>query len=210
DNHTLGDFVRLALKKVSRESRIKDIKRVVTLNKDELRIHKLAALTLFSLQGPIMIHAGQEFARSKIIANTNVPDLHVGTIDENSYNKDNETNYINYEHAEWNKGLFNYYKGLIRLRKQFPQLRKSRLENLTFLTDSKNPFAVGYISKMEGEKDLLVFVNGDSKNISGVKLPDGQWQVLADGKKVYQNIERKIVAGTLKLNPTEGIILIKQ
>ena len=52
-----------------------------------------------------MIHSGQEFARSKVIFNdVNVNDEEKGRLDHNSYNKDNETNYINYDYATMNAG----------------------------------------------------------------------------------------------------------
>ncbi|MBM4176354.1 MAG: pullulanase [Ignavibacteria bacterium] len=210
DGYTLGDFVRLATGKIERHDAVRDAKKLVTLSKEELKIHKLAALTLFSLQGPVMIHSGQEFARSKIIALTSTPDIHIGTLDHNSYDKDNETNYINYEHVDWNKELLLYYKGIINLKKKYPQLRKSSLSDLTFISDSTNEFAVGYISKMKDQAELLVFVNGSNKNKSEISIPSGEWYVLADGIKVYNSKdEQKIVKDILKLEPTEGIILVK-
>ncbi len=211
DGYTLGDFVRLAIDKIERHDVVKDVKKLVSLTKEELKIHKLAALTLFSLQGPVMIHSGQEFARPKIVAKTSAPDIRTGTLDDNSYDKDNQTNYINYEHAEWNKELLNYYKGLIELRKTYPQLRKSKLENLSFITDTANEFGVGYISKIHGEKDVIVFLNGNPKIPSQISLPEGEWQILADGIKVYEETDKpKIVTAKLILLPTEGAILIKK
>ncbi len=55
-----------------------------------------------------MIHAGQEYARSKVIAPTGLPDVAVGTIDHNSYDKDDETNYLNYAHADMKEELVQY------------------------------------------------------------------------------------------------------
>lgn len=210
DGYTLGDFVRLAISKIEKNDAVKDVKKLVTLTKEEMKIHKLAALTLFSLQGPVMIHSGQEFARSKIIAHTKSPDIHIGTLDHNSYEKDNETNYINYEQAEWNNELLQYYKGLISLKKKYPQLRKASLQDISFLADTSNEFGVGYISKIGDGKELLVFVNGDSKIKSEIKLPEGEWLALADGLKVYEEKDKpKFIKDILKLEPTEGVILLK-
>jgi pullulanase/glycogen debranching enzyme len=157
-----------------------------------------------------MIHSGQEFARSKIIARTKAPDIHIGTLDHNSYEKDNETNYINYEHAEWNDELLQFYKGMISLKKKHPQLRRSSLNDLTFIADTSNEFAVGYMSKMEGQNELLVFINGNTRSKSEIPLPAGEWLVLADGQKVYNEKDKpKIIKDILKLEPTEGIILLK-
>ncbi len=217
DNYTLGDFIRLAIKKIDKNDCFFYPKKVITLTPIELKIHKLAALTLFSLQGPIMIHSGQEFARSKIIPPENKNDIHIGTIDENSYNKDNETNYINYEHVQLNKELFEYYKGLIYWRKKLPQLRNSKLEQLTFIVDPSNEFCVGYISSPydinnnQKLNDLIVIVNGNPSKSSQIKLPDGEWISIVDGKKVYMDFEVKSVfKDNITVPPSEGVILLKR
>jgi pullulanase/glycogen debranching enzyme len=217
DNYTLGDFVRLAIGKIEKNDVVTDVKKLVTLTLVELKIHKLAALTLFTLQGPIMIHEGQEFARAKIIAADNPDDIHIGTLDENSYDKDNETNYINYEHTEWNKELIDYYKGLIELRKKLPQIRNSTLKDLDFLIDKKNEFCVGYHSTKKAEKageligEVVVIVNGNQTFSGEINLPDGEWIVLADGKKVYSDIDAKLVVKEkVIIPPIEGMILIKR
>jgi pullulanase/glycogen debranching enzyme len=217
DNYTLGDFIRLAIGKIEKNDVVQDEKKHVSLTPIELKINKLAALTLFTLQGPIMIHEGQEFARSKVIAQTDVDDIHIGTIDENSYNKDNETNYINYNHIEWNKDLWDYYKGLIELRKKLPQIRNSKLKDLTFLVDEKNQFCVGYHSTKKAEKvgeintEVVVVVNGSQTFTGEINLPEGEWIVLADGSKVYSDVDAKLVfQGKVLVPPIEGMILIKR
>lgn len=217
DNYTLGDFVRLAIGKIEKNDVVSNVEKLVRLTPVELKLHKLAALTLFTLQGPIMIHEGQEFARAKIIAQTDVDDIHIGTLDENSYNKDNETNYINFNHPEWNKELVNYYRGLISLRKRLPQIRNSRLEDLEFLVDEKNQFCVGYHSKKQAEKvgemtnEVVVIVNGNQTFAGEIKLPEGEWIVVADGAKIYSDVDAKIVyKDKIIIPPIEGVILIKR
>ena len=87
-----------------------------------------------------MIHSGQEFARSKVIPQ-NIPeqDPHKGMIDHNTYDKDNETNYINYNHASINSDLLNYYKGLIELRKTSEAFRRADYSDVTFFTYKDKP-----------------------------------------------------------------------
>lgn len=217
DNYTLGDFIRLAIGKIEKNDVIKNEEKLIKLTPIELKINKLAALTLFSLQGPIMIHEGQEFARAKIIAQTDAEDIHIGTIDENSYNKDNETNYINFNHVDWNKELVEYYKGLISLRKRMPQIRNSDLSDLDFLVDEKNQFCVGYHSKKRAEKvgemtnEVVVIVNGNRTFAGEIKLPDGEWIVIADGSKIYSDIDAKLVyKDKIIIPPIEGVLLIKR
>ena len=70
DDHTMGDFIRLGLGDVAEDQIIQDLKKHSTLTPTQLKLNKLAALFLFVSQGPIMIHEGQEYARSKVIAPT--------------------------------------------------------------------------------------------------------------------------------------------
>ncbi len=111
------------------------------LTEQQIKISKLGALFLIVSQGAVMIGEGQEFARSKVIAKTVTPDPHQGQIDHNSYNKDNETNWINYVHREINRELYDYYKGLIALRKAHPALRQSQRKDIHFLK-CNNEFGV--------------------------------------------------------------------
>ena len=98
DGYTLGDFIRLGLGDVKKDQVIKNVDEFVKLTPTQLKLNKLAALFLFTSRGITMISEGQEFARSKVIPfNIPVDDPHKGMIDHNSYEKDNETNYINYE-----------------------------------------------------------------------------------------------------------------
>lgn len=217
DNYTLGDFIRLAIGKIEKNDVVTNKEKLIKLTPVEMKIHKLAALTLFTLQGPVMIHEGQEFARAKIIADTDVKDIRIGTLDENSYEKDNETNYINYEHAELNKELFDYYKGLIELRKKLPQIRNSKLDELTFLVDKKNEFCVGYHSKKAEDytddflNEVVVVVNGNQTFSGEIQLPEGEWIVVADGLKVYSDNDIKIIIkDKIIIPPIEGFILIKK
>ncbi len=134
DGYTLGDFIRLGLGDVKKDQVINDADKSVKLSSQQLKLNKLAALFLFTSRGITMIHSGQEFARSKIIPQ-NIPekDPHKGIIDHNSYEKDNETNYINYNQVKINQDLFNYYKGLIELRKKYEAFRRADYSDVIFL-----------------------------------------------------------------------------
>jgi len=211
DDHTFGDFVRIGSKAVKESDKIKDIAANVKLTPQQLKISKLGALFLFVSQGAVMIHQGQEFARSKVIAKTDVPDSHQGQIDHNSYNKDNETNWINYEHKEINLELYNYYKGLIKLRKKFSVLRKAPRESYKFLT-CKNEFGVGFWiqKKTSGaKKEIMVLMNGDANNSITFKLPKGEWDVIVNEEKSGTEILQNNIQGEIKISQTSGMVLVK-
>ena len=211
DDYTFGDFVRIGTKAVSAKQKITDLNRHIRLDEQQMKISKLGALFLFISQGPVMIHEGQEFARSKVIAKTDVPDPQIGQIDHNSYNKDNETNWINYQHREINRGLYDYYQGLIRLRKKYPALRKAPRESFSFLR-CQNEFGVGFWIKKAlsgSEKDILVLINGDTKKSIKFKLPEGKWNVIVNEEKAGLEIIKSEIFGELEIPPTSGKVLIR-
>ncbi len=211
DDYTFGDFVRIGTKAVSDSTKIKDLASHVRLNPQQLKICKLGALFLFVSQGATMMHQGQEFARSKVIAATTAPDRHQGQIDHNSYNKDNETNWINYQHREINRELYDYYQGLIQLRKDYPALRKSPRESYRFLKCA-NPFGFGFRidKKISGsKKNIVVLMNGDPSRPVEFKLPAGQWSLIVNNEKAGTSILKNNLSGKIKIPETSGMVLIQ-
>ena len=206
DGYTLGDFIRIATREANPDKIIKNVDDHIKLTPVQLKLNKLAALFLFTSQGITMVHSGQEFARSKVIpSNLKVKDPNHGKMDHNSYNKDNETNYINYKHAELNKDLLNYYKGLIELRKKFPAFRRAAYNEIHFLDHQKSKFGVGFILKSHGD-ELVILLNADQQLSLDFKLPEGTWEVLADknnaGVKTLYEIKDNII-----LESVTGIVL---
>jgi pullulanase/glycogen debranching enzyme len=137
--------------------------------------------------------------------NIDVNDKHKGMIDHNSYNKDNETNYINFEHPKINKDLFNYYTGLIELRKTFNAFRHTDYENIIFFEIAEHPFALAYLLEYKDQKFFVAF-NANQKNNVTIKLPDGEWDVLVNNKKAGINSLAKI-KDEIYLKPISGAVL---
>ncbi|NOZ04314.1 MAG: pullulanase, partial [FCB group bacterium] len=170
----------------------------------QLAMNKLGALFLFTSQGITFMHEGQEWGRSKVIAPTAAPDPRVGQLDHNSYEKDNETNWLNWDEKDLNRELVDYYRGLIRLRKAFPEFRNSDPEDFTFLKVG-NKVAVAYIL----QNKFAVLLNGDIRAPLKIKLPKGTWRILVDGKTV--NLEsNRTVADNIVVPPTSGMVLRKE
>jgi len=208
DDHTLGDFIRIGSGAVHENQRVQMQAR---LSEKQMRLNKLAALFLFTAQGPLMIGQGQEFARSKVIAPTTAPDTNQGKIDHNSYNKDNETNYINYLHKELNDELYQYYKGLIALRKTHPGFRRARVEDIHFLP-CENDFGLGFYidKKYAGDShDIIVLMNGNWKEPAMFTLPTGLWHIIVNEATAGTTIIKKNLCGNLKIPPTSGMVLLK-
>lgn len=182
DGLTLGDFIRIGTREVDPLSNVQYADAIAKLSPLQMRLNKLAAAFLFTAQGMTMIHTGQEFARTKVIpANITEPDTNKGRIDHNSYDKDNETNYINYKHAKLNKELVDYYKGLILLRKTFSAFRRASYEQIEFYPQH-DEFATAYSIKHEGQR-FLCFFNASPVKKQLFELPAGTWEILVDAKK---------------------------
>jgi pullulanase len=208
DGYTISDFIRIGLKDVDNNQIIKDVDSHLPLNDVQLKLNKLAALFLFTSQGMTMIHSGQEFARSKVIPyNIDVEDSHRGKIDHNSYEKDNETNYINYNHVSINQDLYDYYKGLISLRSEYEAFRRAEYENVAFFNITDNDFAIGF--KLDYSMDqFIVLMNADMNNAEEFILPDGNWNVLINPDKAGVEIISS-VNGKLIVPPSSGFVLKK-
>ena len=211
DDETLGDFIRIATGAVGEEQVVADVDTNAALTPKQTALHKLAALFLFTSRGPVMIHAGQEFGRSKVIAATDAPDPRVGCIDRNSYNKDNETNWINYRHSEMNRGLRDYYRGLISLRKTYSAFCRGGPESVRFL-QTPSPFLVVYFlrSAAPGDPDFVVALNGSPDDPFPILLPDGKWAVLADETAAGIERLRSGISNAITVQKTSGLVLVRE
>ena len=207
DGNTLGDFIRLALRphlnthQTDRES-------VVKLNAQEERVARLAAVTLMVSQGVCMIHQGQEFARSKWICKDPVNDPRSGFLDHNSYEKDNSTNYINYDDVDQNRDLFEYYRGLIEIRKNSPSLRKSIPEALHFSSDSDPLIIRLFIDGTSANDgfDYLIGLNGNNFLSHELELPEGFWEIIVT-EHIADNKSLAKISGRVILPPASGYVL---
>ena len=205
DGYTLGDFIRLGLGDVKKNQLIEDVDEHVKLTGQQLKLNKLAALFLFTSRGITMITEGQEFARSKVIPDDiAVSDKQKGMIDHNSYDKDNETNYINYNHAKINEDLLNYYKGLIELRKKYEAFRRADYDQVHFFDVKDNPFAMGYMLDYNSDK-FIVLLNASTK-MEEFLLPEGKWEILVDARSTGDE-PLTVISSKAVLDPSTGLVL---
>ena len=212
DGYTLGDFIRIALDPEKATRRFKDKSELVALNSEEMKRAKLAALFLMSAQGIPMIHAGQEWGRSKWIDANHTDDPNRGRLDHNSYEKDNETNYLDYSEIASNQSLFHYYQDLITLRKNHPSLRLAKPEDIYFHPfDDALWITFEINSNRPGEKErLLISLNANTHTDHQICLPEGKWEKLADANKVYPDKPEKIETGQITVPAVSGVILISR
>ena len=203
DDLTFGDRLRITGGFNEKHEIINDPISHAKVDGDLLAMNKLGALYLFTSQGIVFMHQGQEWARSKVIANTDAPDEFEGQIDHNSYEKDNETNWLNWNEKGLNSNLVDYYKGLIQLRKKYPSLRKSNPEDFKFFDFGKQ-IAVGYIVK----EKMAIIMNGSKTDNVSTTLPIGNWRMIVDGDSVQLD-SHKIMSGEINIAPISGMVLVR-
>ena len=205
DDYSLGDFIRIGIREVDPGQPVQDRDAHSRLTEAQLKLNKLAALFLFTSQGMVMMHAGQEFGRSKVIAKSRKPDTYPGFIDQNSYNKDDETNWINYDDLHKNEDLVRYYAGLIALRKQYRPFRKMKGSGPLFL-ESPDPLLFRF--RLSDEKnDILVLLNCHPEQTFPSDLPDGDWEILTDAHRAGIAPVREKVSNQVRIGPRSGMIL---
>ncbi|MEX0685457.1 MAG: hypothetical protein WD267_11330 [Balneolales bacterium] len=211
DGYTLGDFIRIGLDASLKNKKIENKTKNTRLNAQQNRLAKLGALYLFVSQGITMIHAGQEWARSKVIADTTINDPCTGHLDHNSYEKDNETNFLDYDEIELNHNLFEYYKGLIALRKISPALRKAKPEDIVFESFED---ALHVTFTIDGESsgdsfDYLISLNGNHHGEQIIDLKDEFWEMVVS-PRVASHKRLVEMSGVVKLPPSTGIVFRKK
>ncbi len=157
---------------------------------------RLAAIALLTAQGIPMIHFGQEFNRSK-------------GGNHNSYDQDNNTNYIDWATKEKNRDIFDLYKGLIAMRLKYDNFRHPVALNnqqLDWIQPANNN---GLGMYLKGNPDFLVLFNGDPNNWVNFRLPQaGTWKVVCDGEKI-EDAGLYTAEGDYNVPPTTAVILKK-
>lgn len=145
-------------------------------NSDKLKMDALTNTIIMTSQGIPFFAEGDEFGRSK---NGNY----------NSYNdNDANVNPINWTLKSQNKSLYNYYKGLVELRKAHPAFRmtdNSMIDkDMVFDTTTGDSQFVEYAiqnnANSDSWKNIYVAYNGGSSDRK-VTL-NGTWTVVVNGK----------------------------
>ncbi|HEX2938260.1 MAG TPA: type I pullulanase [Ruminiclostridium sp.] len=158
---------------------------------DKLKMDALTNAIILTAQGVPFFEEGDEFGRSK-------------NFNSNSFNDNSpNVNPINWSLKSSNKSLYNYYKGLIQLRKQHPAFRmtdNTQVANNIEFSQSDDSSFVQYIIKNNANSDswknIYVAYNGGSteKTVS----VQGKWIVVVNDKN----------AGTTPLSVVQGTVTI--
>ncbi|PIZ62570.1 MAG: pullulanase [Candidatus Marinimicrobia bacterium CG_4_10_14_0_2_um_filter_48_9] len=209
DDNTMGDFIRLGLGNVGIDEMVQR-QAVAELSRQQIQMQKLAAVALLTSQGPVMIHEGQTWGRAKVIASTPADDPHAGQLDHNSYNKDNETNWLNWNEASVNHELVDYYRGLIAIRSAIAPLRNATKGVRQFLPTG-NDLSLAFMIPDENKKaSVVVVLNGNTDQTAKIKLPEGKWLIVANEKRATLQGLGTASSESISVPAQSGQVLIRQ
>lgn len=193
DNYTLWDKLQISAADESEEEKIK--------------MNKLVAAIVLTSQGISFIHAGEELLRTKCDEN--------GKLIENSFKSSDLVNKLDWTRKEKYIDIFNYYKGLIKLRKNHKAFRMNsskdineRIEFMEF--EEKN--LVGYTINSEGLdefKKVLVLFNGNKEDIE-LELPSGTWTLVVNGQEVNELGIKNINEAKIELLGRTALVLVQK
>jgi pullulanase len=189
DNYTLWDKLKQSSPKVSDE----DLRKMVML----------AGALLLTSQGVPFLHSGMEFCRSK-------------GGHGNSYKSSDSVNQIDWARKAEYREVFEYYKKLIKLRKNHPALRMGDPGKIAryihFCTEYK-PGLAGYCINGEAAGDqwpyIVVIFNGNRENVE-VPLPEGVFSMTAGNFEICEDGIGEPVTGKIEVKGISVVILVKK
>ncbi|MGE5707610.1 MAG: type I pullulanase [Bacteroidota bacterium] len=166
DNLTLWDKINKSNSQDSEEERIKM----------DLLSHALVLLS----QGIPFLHGGEEFLRTK-------------GGNHNSYNAGDAVNQIDWSRKGKYRFVFDYVKGLIRLRREHPAFRMSTADqlhkHLTFLPSPKGTVAFLISHHANGDRwDSILVAFNQTRQAQPLIMPDpGRWVTVVNDREAGTN-----------------------
>jgi pullulanase len=165
-----------------------------------IKYHRLATGLILLSQGIPFLHSGQEFFRTK-------------RGDGNSYKSPDHINQLDWNRKQLYSDNVKYIKGLIRLRKQFPCFRLKTgdaIRDCIQVLPLPIPL-IGYSIQNQNHDfpEVLLLIN-PLRSKQSIQIPDGNWSVLADDKKVEISPKQVVSGIEMVLEPVCLTILAKK
>ncbi|WP_299896989.1 type I pullulanase [uncultured Aquimarina sp.] len=186
DNHTVFDKL-----KISRED---------TTDEELVAMQKLTNAIVMTSQGIAFMHAGSEMLRTK-------------NGEHNSYNLPDSINQIDWYWKSNNADVVDYYKNLIRLRKEHPAFRMDTAdevrEKLTFVKDSKGLISYKISNHANGDKWKNIYVIYNAKPERLTYMLEGFWRVAVLGDD-FDFEGEEMIKNAVSIPPISMAILFEE
>jgi pullulanase len=183
DNNILWDKISLSFKEANETERIK--------------MQQLAYAIVLTSQGASFLHAGTEFLRTKNGV-------------ENSFDKGDVVNGINWDLKTKNQVTYNYIRNLIAIRKDHPAFRMQTAEQIATNLKFENNQPAGIIAyTINGAavgdtwKKIMVVFNG-KQTPQSITLSTGKW------KTGLRNNQTDLKENNLTIDGSSAVILYGQ
>ena len=167
-----------------------------------MRVARLAQTIVFTSQGTPFMFAGEEIFRDK-------KGVH------NSFKSPDEVNAIDWSLKRKNREQFDYYRNLIDLRRSHPAFRMTNADDIAkhiVFAEMKTPNLISYAIKDNANgdewKEIRVVFNGSEKPQT-VKVPKGEWTVIAADGKLDKNGLGTMKGGKVEAAPQAALILVR-
>jgi len=164
-----------------------------------IRLDLLAQTAVFTSQGVPFMLSGEEMLRNK-------KGVH------NSYNSPDDVNQLDWQNLERYPQVFDYYRGLISLRRNHPAFRMADAElirkHLEFLPVQDNlvAFRLKDHARNDEWQDIIVILNAN-KETRTVSIPDGQWTVVCSDGIINEKGIRDFNGSQATVNPQSALII---
>lgn len=169
---------------------------------DRQRAARLAQTIVFTSQGTPFMFAGEEVFRDK-------KGVH------NSYKSPDSINAIDWTLKSRNHDQFEYYRNLIRLRKEHPAFRMTTAEeiakNIVFdKIETPNVVSYSIRNNANGDswKEIKIVFNGSSEAYSA-RIPRGEWTVIARDGVINPDGLDSSKGGQMEVAPVSALILAR-
>jgi len=189
DNHTLWDRLTISCPDAP--------------EKDRIKMQKLAGAMVLTSQGIPFLHAGVEMLRTK-----------QGV--ENSYKSPDLINHIDWKRKTQYRPEYDYFRALIRLRKNHPafRLQSSDLirKHLQFIDVPGNNVIAYQLTGNAGSdtwKNIMVIFNGNNAART-IALPPGEWKIVLDEQQLDERGLKTVKTRTMEVPGISAMVLIQQ
>lgn len=169
---------------------------------ERIAVAKLAQTIVMTSQGIPFMFNGEEIFRDK-------KGVH------NTYNSPDEINAIDWNQKKQYRELFDYYKGIINIRKLHPAFRMTTAEdvaaNLVF-DEVNEPNLISYSIKNNANGDswneIKVVFNG-ATTAKTIEIPEGEWTIVVKDGKADEGGIGTTAGGAQEVAARSALILAK-
>ena len=165
---------------------------------DRVKMHRLAAAVVLTSQGVPFLHGGAEFMRTKYF-------------NDNSYNSGDDCNQFKWNRKAVYENTFEYFRGLISLRKKFSEFRiqsSGEIRNrLRFIMSPHMTVGFKIIGKEDMSHEMLVFYNFQNHWIRFEIGEEKKLGILVDDQRAGIEVFNNFRADNVKVPPLSAMVL---